>query len=69
MAAKRLTIAQRKEIFSALVALQDQGLNARQSAEQARQTFAITEAQLRSIEEEGIEKEWPPLDEAEQPVA
>jgi hypothetical protein len=69
MATKRLTIAQRKDIFRALVALQDQGLSARQSAEQARQSFAITEAQLRSIEEEGIDKEWPPLDEAETHVA
>jgi hypothetical protein len=69
MSAKRLTIQQRKDIFSALVAAQDTGLmTIRQSVEKIAKDFEITEAQLRQIEEEGVEKEWPPLDEAAQTI-
>ena len=53
----------------ALVAAQDTGLmTVGQSKEHVAQEFDITEAQLRQIEEEGLEKEWPPLDEAAQPA-
>ncbi len=69
MSAKRLTIQQRKDIFSALVAAQDTGeMTIRQSVEKIAKDFEITEAQLRQIEEEGVEKEWPPLDEAAQTI-
>ena len=30
--------------------------------------FEISEAQLKQIEEEGLENEWPPLNEAAQPM-
>jgi hypothetical protein len=69
MRAKRLTTQQRKEIFHALVTTQDLGLmTVAQSVQHVIKQFDITEAQLRQIEEEGIDKEWPPLDEAAQPV-
>ena len=69
MRSKRLTLQQKKEIFHALVAAQDTGLmTVSQSREKVVQEFEITEAQLRQIEEEGIEREWPPLDEAVQEV-
>ena len=69
MRAKRLTMQQRKEIFHSLVSTQDLGLlTVPQSRQQVVKEFAITEAQLREIEEEGLEKEWPPLDEAVQPA-
>ena len=69
MSSRRLTIQQRKEVFRDLVATQDQGtLTIRQSAEHVAKLHGITEAQLRQIEEEGLEKEWPPLDEAIQAV-
>ncbi len=61
MRGKRLTTQQRQEIFLALVASQDEGNTVRQSYQQVTEQFAITEAQLRQIEEEGLEKEWPPL--------
>jgi hypothetical protein len=65
MRAKRLTIQQRKEIFHALVTTQDSGLmTVPQSVQHVSKQFEITEAQLRQIQDEGIEKEWPPLDEA-----
>jgi DNA-directed RNA polymerase sigma subunit (sigma70/sigma32) len=69
MRAKRLTLQQKKEIFHALVAAQDTGLmTVSQSRERVSQEFDISDAQLRQIEEEGLEKEWPPLNEAVQEV-
>jgi hypothetical protein len=65
MGVKRLTIQQRKEIFLALVTAQDTGLmTVGQSLQHIRQQYDLTESQLRQIEEEGIDKDWPPLDEA-----
>jgi hypothetical protein len=65
MSAKRLTIKQRKEIFLALVQLQDEGrMSTAESIQHTSEQHAISEEQLREIMEEGIEKEWPPLDEA-----
>jgi hypothetical protein len=69
MRAKRLTTQQRQEIFHALVTTQDLGLmTVSQSLQHIMKQFDITEAQLRQIEDEGIDKEWPPLNEAVQPV-
>ncbi|MCI0380773.1 MAG: hypothetical protein L0215_24585 [Gemmataceae bacterium] len=61
MASKRLTIPQRKEIFQDLVATQDSGQNVRKSYEAITEKYEITENQLKQIEEEGLDKEWPPL--------
>ncbi len=70
MRAKRLTAQQKQEIFHALVTTQDLGLmTVPQSIQHVAKQFDITDAQLRQIEEEGIDKEWPPLNEAVQPVA
>jgi hypothetical protein len=64
MRAKRLTLQQRREIFSTLVTTQDQGtLTVSESRKQVMEQFDITDAQLRQIEEEGLDKEWPPLNE------
>jgi DNA-directed RNA polymerase sigma subunit (sigma70/sigma32) len=69
MRAKRLTLQQRREIFHALVSIQDLGeMSVAQSRQQVSKQFEITDAQLRQIEEEGLEKEWPPLNEAVQRV-
>ena len=65
MAAKRLTIQQRKDIFRQLVTTQDSGtLSVAQSRQSIIKEHGLTDTQLREIEEEGLEKEWPPLDEA-----
>ena len=67
MRAKRLTVQQRKDIFHDLVNTQDAGdLSVAESRQAVTKRFGITEAQLRQIEEEGLEHEWPPLDEAVQ---
>jgi hypothetical protein len=68
MRAKRLTVQQRKEIFRSLVTTQDAGAAVSDSIRTVSQQHQITEAQLRQIQDEGIEKEWPPLDEAVQTV-
>jgi hypothetical protein len=70
MPAKRLTLQQRQEIFYDLVLTQDvlPG-NVPRSRQIVTEKFDITEAQLRQIEEEGIDKEWPPLSEAVQEVS
>src|SRR4051812_11057350 len=64
MRSKRLTVGQKKEIFRSLVETQDQGqMSVADSMKHVCQLFQITEHQLRQIQEEGINKEWPPLDE------
>lgn len=66
MPTKRLTLQQRQEIFYDLVMTQDVVLNVPRSRQIVTEKFDITEAQLRQIEDEGIDKEWPPLTEAVQ---
>jgi hypothetical protein len=69
MRAKRLTLVQRREIFHALVTTQDMGLmTVAESRQHVTKQFEISDAQLRQIEDEGLEKEWPPLNEAVQKV-
>lgn len=64
MRAKRLTIKERKEIFQALVLLQDEGLTSTaETIQQTARRFKIDDHQVEQIVEEGIEKDW--LDEVE----
>ena len=49
------------KIFQALVAAQDMVHNVRKSYEIITEKFDITESQLKQIEDEGLDKEWPPL--------
>lgn len=66
MRAKRLTLQQKKEIFRDLVTTQDMVPNVPRSRQIVTEKYDITEAQLRQIEDEGLEKEWPPLAETPQ---
>jgi hypothetical protein len=61
---KRLNTAQRKEIFLSLVETQDNVQNVRKSYDVVTERYDISEEQLREIEEEGLDNEWPPLSEA-----
>jgi len=61
MAQKRFNTQQRKEIFSALVASQDELRNVRKSYEHVTEQYDISEEELREIEDEGVDNEWPPL--------
>jgi hypothetical protein len=65
MASKRLTVKQKKEIFKALVDLQDaRTMPVGDSIDEVCRKFKITENQLEKIQEEGIAREWPPLEQA-----
>jgi hypothetical protein len=58
----RLRIEQRREIFAALVALQDQGADVAESFRAIAAQHQVTERGVRKIQDEGIERDWPPLD-------
>ncbi len=58
---KRLTVQERKAIFRALVTAQDDLRNVRESYTKVTAHYEISEEQLRMIEDEGVENEWPPL--------
>jgi hypothetical protein len=66
---KRLTQQQKQEIFHVLVTTQDVVNNVPKSRQLVTERFEISEKQLREIEDEGIENEWPPLSEAVQEVS
>jgi hypothetical protein len=51
----------RKEIFLALVDAQDQALGVEQSRRLIAERFSVTESQVRRIEREGLDQQWPPL--------
>lgn len=51
----------RKEIFFALVEAQDQRMTVAQSYRVVCERFGVSESQLRQIQEEGLEQQWPPL--------
>jgi hypothetical protein len=51
----------RKEIFLALVDAQDHEMGVNQSRQHVAQRFGISETQVRQIEREGLDNDWPPL--------
>jgi hypothetical protein len=51
----------RKEIFLALVEAQDQDMTVAQSRKVIGERFGLTDRQLKQIEQEGLDQEWPPL--------
>lgn len=62
MRPKRLSLQQRKEIFRALTQIQDErSVSIAESRQNVMQQFKITDMQLRLIEDEGTDKDWPPL--------
>ena len=51
----------RRTIFLALVEAQDGGASVAKSREVIGQRFGLSEKEVRQIEQEGLDKEWPPL--------
>jgi hypothetical protein len=51
----------RKEIFLALVEAQDRELSVAQSRQQVAEQFGVSENEIRQIEREGLDQQWPPL--------
>jgi hypothetical protein len=56
-----LSEERRKEIFLALVEAQDQQMTVSQSYQFIQERFRVSEGQLRQIEREGLDGQWPPL--------
>jgi hypothetical protein len=53
--------ALRKEIFHALVDAQDQEMSVPQSRRWIAERYGVSEEQVRQIESEGLDAQWPPL--------
>lgn len=59
---KTLTEGERKEIFLALVKAQDEGeMTVEESRRAVGREFGVGEGQVRQIEREGLDGDWPPL--------
>ncbi len=51
----------RMEIFLALVETQDQDVGVARSRQLVATRFGVSEDQVKRIEQEGLDNEWPPL--------
>jgi hypothetical protein len=49
------------EVFAALVEAQDGNMTVAQSRKVTAERFALSEQQVRRIEQEGLDGGWPPL--------
>jgi hypothetical protein len=58
---ERLSEERRRAIFLALVEAQDRAMTVRQSRKVTAERFGVSEAEVREIEQEGLDNEWPPL--------
>ena len=59
MPASRLTLRQRKDVFEALVTLQDtHRVSVAESKKQVMEKFELSAEQMEAITEEGLENEW-----------
>ena len=59
---ENLSEDRRKELFLALVDAQDHEMEVAQSRRLMVQRFDVSESQVRQIEREGMENQWPPLE-------
>jgi hypothetical protein len=58
---KPLPEPRRKEIFLALVEAQDNEMSPAESRTVVAERFGVSEGQVRKIEREGLDNDWPPL--------
>jgi hypothetical protein len=61
MADRKFSREQRMEVFKALVEAQDANTSIAQSRKEVAQRFDLSDRQLRRIEQEGLDGDWPPL--------
>jgi hypothetical protein len=52
---------ERRKLFAALVAAQDEGLSVRDSRAQMARRFEVAEEFVVQVEDEGLASRWPPL--------
>ncbi len=64
MESMTLTDEQRQAVFLFLIEAQDAGASVAKSRNDAARQFSITEEQVKNIEREGIDAQWPPLADA-----
>jgi hypothetical protein len=55
----------RRAIFAALVEAQDRARSLHEAKQEVLARFGVTWGTVERIEQEGIDNNWPPLDEAE----
>jgi hypothetical protein len=60
-AEKPLSLEQRKEVFLTLVEAQDSQMSVPQSRKAVAERYGLSVHQVRRIEREGLDGEWPPL--------
>jgi hypothetical protein len=60
--AQPLAEALRKEIFLALVDAQDHDMPVDLSRKVVAERFGVSEGQVRQIKREGLDNDWPPLE-------
>ncbi len=56
-----LSEEKRKEIFLALVDAQDHEMDVSRSRKMIGERFGVSESQIKQIEREGLDRQWPPL--------
>jgi hypothetical protein len=56
-----VTVERRRAIFRALVEAQDGGLSVAAARAEVGSRFEVTETQVKAIEREGLDQQWPPL--------
>jgi hypothetical protein len=59
--AETIPADQRQTIFRAVVEAQDGGMTVEASRNDAVERFGVTEDQIKAIEREGLDNQWPPL--------
>jgi hypothetical protein len=58
---RQLPEEERRAIFLALVQAQDEQMGVTRSRKEVAGRFAVSDRQLRRIEREGLDAQWPPL--------
>ncbi len=61
MPEKPLPGPRRQEIFLAQVEAQDRGVSPAESRRAVAARFGVSEGQVRQVEREGLDNDWPPL--------
>jgi hypothetical protein len=59
--AKKLSLEERLAAFQMLVEAQDGQMSVAQSRKAVAERFGVTEEQVRQLEREGLDGNWPPL--------
>jgi hypothetical protein len=56
-----IPLENRQAIFRCVVAAQDRGISVPSSRVEVAHQFGVTEDEVKAIEQEGLDRQWPPL--------